>query len=75
MRVVIYILIYVFLSAGFLAIKIYFKLDEGQSYNMNKFLADIPGALIMAIGPVLIPIVYFSYLSRKNANKELIARH
>jgi hypothetical protein len=67
-RIIIYIAIYFFVCAGFLAMKIYFKLEDGMSYNRNEFRADIPGALIMGIAPVFIPIAYFFFLSKRKKN-------
>jgi hypothetical protein len=70
LRVIIYIVIYAFVSAGFLAMKIYFKVEDGHSYNISEFNADIPRALIMGLVPTLIPIVFYFLVTkrRKNAN-------
>ncbi|MEB0279670.1 hypothetical protein [Mucilaginibacter sp. 5C4] len=71
LRVIIYVAIYAFVSAGFLVMKIYFKLEDGHSYNISEFKADIPGALTMGLTPVLIPIVfYYLMLRRKKTTGE-----
>lgn len=71
LRVIIYIAIYAFVSAGFLAMKIYFKVEDGHSYNISEFKADIPGSLIMGLVPMLIPIVFYYSVTKRRKNTNI----